>query len=555
MITLGIHAFTHDATAALCRDGRLAAFSEEERFSRIKGDPGFPIHAIAFCLKEADVRPDAVDRVMVPFRPAVGALRRLTYLVRRPDRMLHRMADLLNKGRGFRSIPHRLRGLGLMCPVSSADHYACHARAVFCASPFEEAAVLVVDGVAEGWTGALYHALRGPRPIFHCLGKIPFPHSLGLLYAAVTEHLGFRHNREEGKIMAMASLGDDRFADQMRRLVVPGRHDFRVKQGYFDWAGRWTLQPFHRKFTPPRPGGGPFLPEHFSLARSVQIITEETCLGLARGLLEATGTRDLCFSGGLALNPSLNRVLAQHSGCRNFFAIPAGGDAGTALGAALSPDTDPAWRLEHPYWGSRPDPASLRAAVDHSGCRRRIEGTAAVERAADLLSGGAVGGWFTGRGEMGPRALGHRSILADPRRPDMKGRINDRIKKRESFQPFAPAVLLPEGRDLFEDLVPSPFMLRTFKATPEASDRIPAVVHADGMARVQTVEVADPSGLRPVLEAFHARTGVPVLLNTSLNLKGEPLAGGPEDAVRIFTEGGLDFLYLEGLLLERTEAV
>jgi carbamoyltransferase len=551
MIVLGIHAFTHDAAATLCRDGRLIAFAEEERFSRIKGDPAFPLQAIAFCLKEAGVRPDQVDRAAVPFRPAVGAFRRLAYFARRPHKVFFKTADLFRKGRGFRSVPRRLKDLGISCMVTAQDHYACHARAVFSASPFEEAAVLVVDGVAEGWSGALYHALRHPLPAFRCLGKFPFPHSLGLLYAAVTEHLGFHHNREEGKIMAMASLGDDRFTETMRRLVHPRLHGFRVDQSIFDWAGLWTRESFQRRFAPPRTPGTAFLPEHFALARAVQSVTEETCLGLALDLLEATGARDLCFTGGLALNPALNRVLAERSGCRGFYAFPAGGDAGTAMGAALVIESNPDWRLEHAFWGSHADPALLRAELHRLGLKPRREGQAAVERAAELLSHGAVGGWFAGRAEMGPRALGHRSILADPRRPEIKDRINDRIKKRESFQPFAPAVAMPEGRDLFEDLASSPFMLRTFKATSRAMERIPAVIHADGRARIQTVDAGDASGLRPVLEAFHSRTGVPVLLNTSLNLKGEPLAGTPADAVRIFIRGGLDFLYLDGLLLEK----
>jgi carbamoyltransferase len=541
---LGLHAYTHDAAAALCLDGRLAAFAEEERFSRIKGDPAFPRRAIRFCLDSAGVKPSEIAAVAVPFRPRVGSAARLAYLARRPWAFAPRAADLIRKGRRLERLGAELEALGIRAPVGHEDHYAAHARAVFAASPFEEAAVLVLDGVAERWTGAAFHARRGAGLDLTPLARFPFPHSLGLLYAAVTVHLGFVPNREEGKVLAMGALGDGRFLDAFRPLcrVVGGMP--RVTQGPFDFAGRWTLPRFERAFGPRREPGGPFLPEHFALARALQSTVEACGLELARRALAAGGGGDLCAAGGLALNPALNQALAAHSGCRRFYAFPPGGDAGTAFGAALAACADPSWSLDHPFLGSP-------CGIVRTGHPVLAEGGAATEKAAELLEQGALVAVCRGRAEMGPRALGHRSILADPRRAGSKERLNGAVKRREPFQPFAPAVLAGRRADLFAGAADSPYMLRAFPLPDAAREAIPAVVHADGTSRVQTVEPGDASGLAPLLEAFERRTGLPALLNTSLNLKGEPLADSSEDALGVFEHGGLDALLFDDRLIGR----
>jgi carbamoyltransferase len=552
MRILGIHAFTHDSSAALVVDGRPVAFAQEERVSRIKGDASFPAGAIATCLSEAGLRPAEVDRVCVPFRPVVGALRRLAYLGRRPAGAAGRLADLAGKGFKVFGVDAPLRAMGILAPVSREDHYLSHARAVFCASPFERASVLVVDGVAEAWSGALYRATRAEVPRLEIMGHIPFPQSLGLAYAAVTEHLGYRHNREEGKVMAMAALGDPRFEEDFASACMADSGAVRIEQSLFDFGGRWTTPIFHRRFGLPRLPGGPFLPEHFALARAVQRAVEEACLTLARGLLASSGCPDLCFTGGLALNPSLNGFLVERSGCRAFFAIPAGGDPGAALGAALADGADPEWHLEHAFLGKGWSDAEMRSALDGAGGRILCEGQEADERAAEMVAGGAIGGLFRGRAEMGPRALGHRSIVADPRTLRSRDRLNGMIKRREDFQPFAPAVLGSACDRLFPGGRGSPYMLRTVVVPPEVREQIPAVVHADGTARVQSVEEGDASGLSGLLCALGRRTGLPVLLNTSLNRRGEPLADSPADAVAIFREAGLDFLLMgERLLVSR----
>lgn len=554
MRALGIHSFTHDSAAALVVDGRLVAFAQEERASRVKGDGTFPTGAIATCLAEGGLSPSEIDRVSLPFRPAVGALKRAAYLARHPLSAPSRLADLGRKGLGVWGAGGGLKALGIGARVRREDHYLSHALAAFCASPYERASVLVVDGVAEAWGGARYRATRFPAPHLEAFGRLPFPHSLGLVYAALTEHLGFRHNREEGKVMAMAAYGDERHEESFAALCSARGNTVRVEQRFFDFGGAWTTGAFHRRFGAPRRPGEPFLSEHFALARALQRAVEEACLVLTRDLLAASGCPDLCFTGGLALNPALNGVLAERSGCRGFYALPAGGDPGAAFGAALVGNTDPHWRLHHPFWGRAPRTDEVEAALSASGARPCAEGPQALERAAELLAGGAIGGVFRGRAEMGPRALGHRSIVADPRTTASRDRLNRTLKRREEFQPFAPAALsracprwFPGGHD-------SPYMLRTVAVPAETRAALPAVVHADGTARVQAVEEGDASGFAPLLEAFERRAGLPVLLNTSLNRRGEPLADSPADALAIFGGAGLDFLLLEDRLLLREGA-
>jgi len=551
MRVLGIHAFTHDSAAALVIDGRLVAFAQEERSSRVKGDATFPAGAVSTCLEEAGLDASEIDRVAVPFRPAVGALKRFAYLARRPAHAPGRLFNLGRKGVKVLGVERSLRQRGISAPVSREDHYRCHGLAVFCASPFERASVLVVDGVAEAWSGALYGARRLPVPELEPMGRLSFPHSLGLVYAAVTEHLGFRHNREEGKVMSMAAYGDGRFDATFSGACSAGAGAVHVEQRLFDFGGRWTTPDFHRLFGPPRRPDGPFLPEHFALARGLQRAVEEACLVLARELVAATGCPDLCFTGGLALNPSLNGVMAERSGCRGFYALPAGGDPGAALGAALCAGTAAEWSLPHAFWGRGWGTASVEQALSASGARPAAEGPAATVRAAELLAAGAIGALFRGRAEMGPRALGHRSIVADPRNPLSRERLNRSLKRREEFQPFAPAALARACPRWFPGGQDSPYMLRTVAVPPETRERLPAVVHADGTARVQSVEEGDPSGFSELLGAFEHRSGVPVLLNTSLNRRGEPLADSPTDALDIFRQTDLDFLLMEGTLLLR----
>ncbi len=551
MVTLGLHAFTHDSAAALVVDGRLAAFHQEERLSRIKGDGAFPASSIDFCLTDSGLEPKDIERVVLPFRPWVGAGARLAYQLRRPRHGFSAALDLMTRGSDNLGLSGRLRALGIRAPIVRTDHHQAHARAAFMASGLESAAILVVDGVAEAWSGASFVAHRLPTPTFECRGRIPFPASLGLIYAAVTEHLGFRHNREEGKVMAMAAEGNDEMIPAIRQICRLDGEKLRIDQACFDFGGHWTTRAFAKTFGPPRRPDEALRPEHFSLARAVQSTIEEITTTLARRLIESSGERRLCLTGGLALNPSLNGAVAAGCGADQVSLLPVGGDAGTAIGGALAFEADPDWRLTDPFWGSSPTVAEIDQALAATGLTPALSGPQVIDRTAQLLAGGAIGGWFRGRSEMGPRALGHRSILADPRNPDSRRRLNEDVKRREAFQPFAPCVLLEASEEIFPGLGPSPFMLRTSPVARAWRERIPAVVHTDGTARPQTVSDGDCSGLADLLKAFADRTGLPVLLNTSLNRRGEPLAESPEDALAIFLETGLDFLVLEDRLVER----
>lgn len=551
MIVLGFHAFTHDSSASLVTEDGLIAYAEEERFTRVKGEGGFPENAIRHCLSEGGVKPSEVEQVILPFRPRKGALRRLLYLANPPGAFGVRFMDLFWKGLRMLSVDQSLRRMGFCVKTRYADHYLAHASAVFLSSPFEEALVLVMDGVAEGWSGAVFHGRRNGTPALRLLARFPFPGSPGLAYAAITEHLGFRSNRDEGRVMAMSALGDDRYLREMQNLFRFEERKIVLKRGFFDFAGTWTTSRFHRVFGAPRKPGDPLKGDHFALARAVQTVVEEGSLFLAKLYMEKTDCRNLCFTGGLALNPALNGTLLRESGCRSMYVFPPGGDAGTSIGGALMNVPVRSWSLPHPYWGS---------AYSISRCERVAEsmtdcvitsGAAAEKEAADLLSRGRIGGWFRGKSEMGPRALGHRSILADPRFVEGKDRLNRNVKHREPFRPFAPAMLLEESRAFFPDIKESPFMLYTFPVPSETAVSLPAIVHVDKTSRVQTVTRGDESGLFDVLTAFQKRTGFPVLLNTSLNLQNEPLADSPEDAIRVFVQGDLDFLMLEDLLISR----
>lgn len=551
MIVLGLHAFTHDAAAALVVDGRLVAFGQEERFSRRKNDGRFPRRAIVSCLAEANVAPGEVDAVALGFRPWVGAPRRLAYQLRRPGAGARAALKLLARGQKNLGLARLLRDVGIRAPVHRVDHHACHAWASLAGCDADEAAVLVVDGVAEAWSGASFVARRRPSKMA-CRQRIRFPASLGLVFAAVTEHLGFRHNCEEGKVMAMAALGTDDLVGAFAAVCGIRGGTLRVDQRCFDFGGTWTTRQFDARFGPARSPGAPFEAHHFALARAVQTAVENAVGSMARSLVGETGVRVLCLSGGLAQNPALNSAVDRAlEGQARLDLFPAGGDTGTAFGAALAIQFDGGWHYDHAFWGAGVSQAAVDDALRTAGLEAESTGPKVALRAAELLAEGALGGWYRGRSEMGPRALGHRSILADPRREAVRDRLNRSVKRREDFQPYGASALWPSACQLLPAAGPSPYMLRTWPVTAPARQRIPAVVHADGTTRLQTVTEGDQSGLGDLIRSFAALTDTPVVLNTSLNRRGEPLAETPHEAVAIFMETGLDFLVLEDRLVRR----
>lgn len=574
MYTLGINAVYHDSAACLVADGRVVAAAEEERFTRVKHGKRpvpfstweLPFHAIDSCLRAAGIGLAEVDHVAYSFDPALllGRNQGAATITLPLEPSAHPLPDeweaawdplflahIVNAPRHLASgAPHHLRARFHGAPRDGpyrwhwVEHHLAHAASAFFPSPFPRAAVMTLDGRGERAT-TTYTIGEGTE--LGRIGQVDFPHSLGLLYEKVTEHLGFLHSADEYKVMALASFGEPRYLDRFREVV------------HLQGDGGYTVAPLclEEWFGPARRRGEPLEQRHCDLARSLQAVLEETVLALIRWLHEATGADDLCLAGGVALNCVLNARLRDHGPFRTIWVQPAAGDAGTALGAALWVDArergaiERAWRMDHAFLG--PEFGDDEIAVFLDGAKlpsRRLDDVAG--EVADLLAGGKIVGWFQGRMEFGPRALGARSILASPLDPEMQTRLNA-IKDREDFRPVAPVVLAEEAATWFRDAGESPFMLFVHEVRPEQADRIPAVRHVDGTARIQTIERAQHPRYYDLLQAFRARTGVPVLVNTSFNTRGEPIVCTPRDAVECFWASPLDALAIGPFLLEKPE--
>ena len=575
MLILGISAFYHDSAAALVEDGRVVAAAQEERFTRKKHDAGFPRHAVAYCLRERGITLDRIDHVVFYDKPFLKFERLLeTYLAFAP--------------RGFRSfsmaIPIWLREklfqktllrdeLRRFDPeydwerrLLFAEHHQSHAASAFFASPFDEAAILTMDGVGE-WCTTSVGAGAGNR--LEIRKEIHFPHSLGLLYSAFTLYTGFKVNSGEYKVMGLAPYGEPRYAQLILDRLVDLKDDgsFRLDLQYFDYCTglRMTNERFHDLF-----GGRPRDPSelltqrHMDLAASIQKVTEEIVLRLTRAISAETGARNLCLAGGVALNCVANGKVLRDGQFDALWIQPAAGDAGGALGAALcayhilhdqprgSSLTD---RMRGSFLGPAFSQQEIEARLTQLGARFSVRSDDdLVDRTVEALVSGKAVGWFQGRMEFGPRALGARSILGDPRSPTMQSVLNLKVKYRESFRPFAPSVLREDVEDWFDLGADSPYMLlvadvgkrhrRDMTAAEQAlfgieklnvpRSTIPAVTHVDYSARVQTVHRDTNPRYHRLLTAFKDRTGCPVLVNTSFNVRGEPIVCTPEDAYRCF---------------------
>jgi carbamoyltransferase len=460
------------------------------------------------------------------------------------------LSAIVNAPRHLASgVPHHLQehcgGLPESGPHSwhYVPHHLAHAASAFHASPYETAAVMTLDGRGERATTS-YYVGEGHQLIEH--GAVTMPHSLGLLYEQVTSYLGYLHSSDEYKVMALASFGKPEYLETFRKLVrVVGE-------------GRYVIGPvdFEQWFGPPRRRGGPLEQRHYNLARSLQQVLEETTLDLAGWLHESTRQQDLCLAGGVALNCVLNARLRSHGPFKNVWVQPAAGDAGTALGAALwidaqmrSPAEPRRSRMDHVFWGPAYDDDEIEALLRRAKVSyRRLENI--PEETAQLLECDQIIGWFQGPMEFGPRALGARSILASPINASMQDRLND-IKDREDFRPVAPVVLEEAAHEWFVDAGVSPFMLFVFDVQPDKAARIPAVRHVDGTARVQTINRAQHPLYYDLLKAFERRTGVPVLVNTSFNVRSEPIVCTPRDAVSAFFSSPLDALVMGSFLVEK----
>jgi len=574
MYTLGINAAFHDPAACLVKDGAVVAAAEEERFTRVKHGKRpvpfstweLPFHAIDYCLKSAGLDLADVDHVAYSFDPYLLLGHRGKASVELPlpsgesggteanespwDPLF--LASIANApGQLLDGAPHHLEERFRDARPRHhyrwhfVPHHLAHAASAFHASPYTRAAVMTLDGRGEKATTG-YAAGNGNR--LEWLGQVHLPHSLGLLYERVTEYLGFLRSSDEYKVMALASYGKPRYLADFRYIV-------RLSD-----AGRYTIGPLRleERFGPRRLRGGPIEQRHYDIAQSLQLVLEETVLEIARGLHAASGGMEaLTMAGGVALNCVMNARLRDRGPFKSIWVQPAAGDAGTALGAALWIDAkergtdDRAWRMDHAYLGPEYSDDEIESFLQWTGVPYRRLADVAGET-ADLLVRDQAIGWFQGRMEFGPRALGARSVLASPLHAEMQAKLNE-IKDREDFRPVAPVVIEEEAVNWFENAHAAPFMLFVFDVKPSVADRIPAVRHVDGTARVQTVRREQNPLYYDLLRAFQQRTGVPVLVNTSFNTRGEPIVCTPRDAVECFWTSPLDALVIGPFLLQKAQ--
>ena len=588
MKILGISAFYHDSAAALVIDGRIVAAAQEERFTRKRHDAEFPEQAIAYCLNEGGITAQQLDFVVFYDKPLLKFERILqTYLSWAPSGLrsfamaiplwLKRklwMKDLIRESLGFKG------------EILFTEHHESHAASAFFPSPYKDAAVLTMDGVGEWATASIG---KGQDNKLDLLAELQFPHSLGLLYSAFTYYTGFKVNSGEYKVMGLAPYGEPKYAQLIYDKLMDLKEDgsFSLDQSYFDYCAGLTMtsEKFHQLFGgPPRAQESKLGQREMDLAASVQVVTEEVMLRMARHAKKLTGSENLCLAGGVALNCVGNGRILRENIFKNVWIQPAAGDAGGALGAALF-----VWHhmlgnqrvvdgLRDSQIGSLLGPSysdeEIEKTLKARGAKykRLAEGQLAGE-VAELLAQGKVIGWFQGRMEFGPRALGARSILGDPRDRSMQSRMNLKTKFRESFRPFAPAVLKEKANQWFDIEAESPYMLLTAPVLPQrrikeseeqsklfgierlnhARSEIPAVTHVDYSARLQTVTREDNAPFYDLLKAFDQKTGCPVLVNTSFNVRGEPIVCRPEEAWACFMRTDMDHLALGSFILDKTE--
>ena len=596
MYILGISAFYHDSAACLLKDGEIIAAAQEERFTRKKHDAGFPLHAIQYCLKEAAISASQIDYVVFYEKPFIKFERLLeTYLAFAPKgftsfakAMPVWIKDkLFQKSALVKELKSTLdTDVNWRARLLFSEHHLSHAASAYYPSPFERAAVLTLDGVGEWTTTSL--AIGNGRDL-KVVKEIHFPHSLGLLYSAFTYYTGFKVNSGEYKVMGLAPYGEPRYADLIREKLITVAEDgsFQLDMSYFDYATGLTMT--NKKFDalfggPPRTSETELTQREMDLAASVQKVTEDIVLVLARGIANETGERNLCLAGGVALNCVANGILLREKIFDNIWIQPAAGDAGGALGAALS-----TWYLHHgyertvskerdymkgAYLGPEFSDAEIETELKSCGAvyEKRSE-TELIDKVAKALAGGKAVGWMQGRMEFGPRALGGRSIIADPRSTVMQKQLNLKVKYRESFRPFAPSVLGEDLSEWFEHDTDSPYMLlvadvkeakrRAMTEEEEAlfgidklnvpRSSVPAITHVDYSARIQTVHADTNPKYHSLISKFKEKTGCPLVINTSFNVRGEPIICTPTDAFKCFMGTEMDVLAVGNYVLYKEQ--
>lgn len=558
----------HDAAAVLAVDGRIVAAAEEERFSRVKHTTGFPKLASQFCLQQGGLKLSDIDLLVAswkPWRLGTRAKQVLLSVLKSPQVFGAKASRGAGQMGGewselFR-LPKVVRDtLGTGCSeITYEDHHLCHAASCFLCSPFDRAAILTIDGAGEADTTVLW---KGEGKKITKLGAIRLPFSVGQFYSAITAFLGFKVQSDEYKVMGLASYGKPIYADFLRnnifQLLPEGR--FRLDPYFIDYhlarLGQFRTTTTD-VFGPPRQKGGEITEKHADIAASAQQIVEEIFFHIARHLRKVTGYDKLCLAGGVAFNCVANGKLTDSNIFNEIFIQPAAGDAGTAVGAAIyryhqqNPQAERSFVFDDPFLGPEfNNEQCVEALQSRSLIFEKLEDGRIFQKTARKLADGKLVGWFQGRMEWGPRALGNRSFLADPRREDMKDIINLKIKKREKFRPFAPSVLEEKSPEYFAHSDPSPFMQNAFAVHSDKKDLIPAVTHVDGTARPQTVNKNLNPTYWQLIREFENLTNVPLILNTSFNVQ-EPIVCTPSDAIDCFLRTGVDYLVLNNLFIDR----
>ncbi|TDI90636.1 MAG: hypothetical protein E2O72_03700 [Candidatus Dadabacteria bacterium] len=591
MYILGISCYFHDAAATLIKDGVVISAAEEERFSRIKHDYEFPENAINFCLNLEGIETEDLDYIVFFEKPFVKFERLLLCTMQTFPRSMKLFREAMITWLGDKLwIKHLLQNkLGVdSSKILFSEHHLSHAASSFYCSPFNEAAILTVDGVGE-WTTATLGIGRGTD--IKLLKEIRFPNSLGLLYSAFTAFLGFEVNEGEYKVMGMAPFGDPKYVDQVYEVVnVDDEGGFELDMDYFSFhysSEKTFTKKFEKLFGDPRDPKAEFFtdasgyPSYFEekpdnydeiakrnqyyadIAASIQVVTEQIMVKMANYAYKETGLKHLCMAGGVALNSVANRKILSETPFEEIYIQPAAGDGGASTGAALycyhgilgKPRN---FVMEHAYWGQEHSPADTREFLKENNISYELieDDQKLIERVVDSIQNGKVIGWHQGRFEWGPRALGNRSILADPRSTEMKDIVNVKIKFREPFRPFAPSILEEKAGEYFdidepERHYPARFMLYVTDVREDKRDILPAVTHVDGTGRLQTVRKDLNPKYHKLIETFGDATGVPVLLNTSFNLKGEPVVNTPAEAFSSFSASGMDLLVLGNYLVTK----
>ncbi len=574
MYILGINAYHADSSAAIFKDGQMIAATEEERFTRIKHWAGFPALAIQFCLREAGISLQEVDYITIGRDPKAKFLNKLNYLRRNPSlvfgafKRYNNSKEVTSLENEFKKIDSTIPYSSLKNKIKNIEHHRSHLASAFFASPFEESAILSIDGSGD-FTTTMVAVGRGNK--IEVLDSVDFPVSCGLFYTAFTQYLGFPHYGDEYKVMGLAPYGEAKYTDKVKKLLRF------LPNGLYTWNDDYFVQPtkagfkyennipsvgnlYSEKFTEefgiPRAAGEELSQYHKDLAASVQRVTEELIFYILKHLKERTGMKNICIAGGVAQNSVANGKVAEATGFEAVYIPSAGHDAGISMGSALYQynhelNQPRAKAIYSAYTGSRFSNEEIEQFLKSRNIvYRRLENEELYDVVTNKLITPGVVGWFNGRAEFGPRALGARSIIADPRNPKAKDLLNSKIKRRESFRPFAPSILKEYSGDYFTKKDEVPFMEKVFLIKPEKRAEIPAVTHVDGTGRLQTVDKDVSPMYYALIDAFRKKTGVPILLNTSFN-ENEPIVNSPAEALDCFLRTQMDMLVLENCVIER----